>query len=123
MWGELAFFLVCRLMPRGKWCRDPAFKSTCRHLSNTSLGRGRAVQKGNCPHTPPPLNSSIPKDGKLRVGDLGDDVEGTHQNRTDSSEGLMLKLKLQHFDHLMQRANSLEKTLMLGKTENRKRSG
>ena len=35
----------------------------------------------------------------------------------------MLKLKLQHFDHLMQRANSLEKTLMLGKTENRKRSG
>ena len=31
-------------------------------------------------------------------------------------EGLMLKLKLQYFDHLMQRANALEKTLMLGKT-------
>ena len=31
-----------------------------------------------------------------------------------SSEGLMLKLKLQYFGHLMQRANSLEKTLMLG---------
>ena len=34
-----------------------------------------------------------------------------------SLEGLMLKLKLQYFDHLMQRADSLEKTLMLGKTE------
>ena len=34
-----------------------------------------------------------------------------------SLEGLMLKLKLQYFGHLMQRANSLEKTLMLGKTE------
>ena len=32
----------------------------------------------------------------------------------------MLKLKLQYFGHLMQRANSLEETLMLGKTENRK---
>ena len=38
-----------------------------------------------------------------------------------SLEGLMLKLKLQYFDHLLQRANSLEKTLMLGKTEDRKR--
>ena len=34
-----------------------------------------------------------------------------------SLEGLMLKLKLQYFGHLMQRDNSLEKTLMLGKTE------
>ena len=37
--------------------------------------------------------------------------------------GLMLKLKLQYFGHLMQRANSLEKTLMLGKTEGRRRRG
>ena len=36
---------------------------------------------------------------------------------------LMLKLKLQYFGHLMQRANSLEKTLMLGKTEGRRRRG
>jgi len=35
----------------------------------------------------------------------------------------MLKLKLQYFGHLMQRANSLEKTLMLGKTEGKKRRG
>ena len=37
--------------------------------------------------------------------------------------GLMLKLKLQYFDHLMQRTDSLGKTLMLGKTEGRKRRG
>ena len=40
-----------------------------------------------------------------------------------SSEGLMLKLKLQYFGHLMQRANSLEKTLMLGEIEGRRRRG
>ena len=40
-----------------------------------------------------------------------------------SLEGLMLKLKLQYFGHLMQRAESLEKTLMLGKIESRRRRG
>ena len=40
-----------------------------------------------------------------------------------SLEGLMLKLKLQYFGHLMQTANSLEKTLMLGKIEGRRRRG
>ena len=40
-----------------------------------------------------------------------------------SLEGLMLKLKLQYFGHLMQKANSLEKTLMLGKIEGRRRRG
>ena len=40
-----------------------------------------------------------------------------------SLEGLMLKLKLQHFGHLVRRTDSLEKTLMLGKIEGRKRSG
>ena len=40
-----------------------------------------------------------------------------------SLEGLMLKLKLQYFGHLMQRVDSFEKTLMLGKTEGRRRSG
>ena len=38
-------------------------------------------------------------------------------------EGLMLKLKLQHFGHLMRRTDSLEKTLMLGKIEGRRRRG
>ena len=40
-----------------------------------------------------------------------------------SLEGLMLKLKLQYFGHLMRRADSLEKTLMLGKIEGRRRWG
>ena len=40
-----------------------------------------------------------------------------------SLEGLMLKLKLQYFGHLMQRVDSLEKTLMLGKIEGRRRRG
>ena len=40
-----------------------------------------------------------------------------------SLEGLMLKVKLQYFGHLMQRTDSLEKTLMLGKVEGRRRRG
>ena len=40
-----------------------------------------------------------------------------------SLEGLMLRLKLQYFGHLMRRADSLEKTLMLGKIEGRRRRG
>ena len=40
-----------------------------------------------------------------------------------SLEGLMLKLKLQYFDHLIRRTDSLEKTLMLGKIEGRRRRG
>ena len=40
-----------------------------------------------------------------------------------SLEGLMLKLKLQYIGHLMQKADSLEKTLMLGKIEGRRRRG
>ena len=44
-------------------------------------------------------------------------------NTEYSLEGLMLKLKIQYFGHLMQRTDSLEKTLMLGKIEGRKRRG
>ena len=40
-----------------------------------------------------------------------------------SLEGLMVKLKLQYFDHLMRRADSLEKTLIMGKIEGRRRRG
>ena len=40
-----------------------------------------------------------------------------------SLEGLMLKLKLQYFGHMMQRTDSLEKTVMVGKTEGRRRKG
>ena len=44
-------------------------------------------------------------------------------NPENSLEGLMLKLKLQYFGHLMRRADSLENTMMLGKIEGRKRRG
>ena len=44
-------------------------------------------------------------------------------NSEYSLEGLMLKLKLHYFGHLMRRADSLKKTLMLGKTEGRRRRG
>jgi len=44
-------------------------------------------------------------------------------NPEHSLEGLMLKLKLQYFGHLRQRANSMGKTLMLGKIEGRRRRG
>ena len=44
-------------------------------------------------------------------------------NSEYSLEGLMLKMRLQYFGHLMQKANSLEKTLMLGKIEGRRRRG
>ena len=44
-------------------------------------------------------------------------------NPEHSLEGLMLKLELQYFGHLMQRTDSLEKTLMLGKIEGKKRRG
>ena len=48
---------------------------------------------------------------------------GKEINPEYSLEGLMLKLKLQYFGHLIQRANSLEKTLMMGKIEGRRRRG
>ena len=57
------------------------------------------------------------------------DARGSNQsilkeiNPEYSLEGLMLKLKLQYFGHLMRRADSLEKTLMLGKIEGRRRRG
>ena len=44
-------------------------------------------------------------------------------NPASSLEGLMLELKLQYFGHLMQKGNSLEKTLMLGKIEGRRKRG
>ena len=59
------------------------------------------------PWTASRLNQSIPKE----------------INPDHSSEGLILKLKLQYFDHLMQRTDSLEKTLMLGKIEGLRRRG
>ena len=56
-------------------------------------------------------------------GQQGDQISHKETNPEYSLEGLMLKLKLQYFGHLIRRANSLEKTLMLGKTGGRRRRG
>ena len=57
--------------------------------------------------------------------DVGEDSQSILKEISPeySLEGLMLKLKLQYFGHLIQRASSLEKTLMLGKIEGRRRRG
>ena len=50
-------------------------------------------------------------------------MQQLNMSHTRSLEGLMLKLKLQYFGHPMQRTDSLERTLMLGKTEGSRRRG
>ena len=61
------------------------------------------------------LNCGVGKDSK--------EIQPIHPKGDQSWEGLMLKLKLQYFGHLMWRADSLEKTLILGKIEGRRRRG
>ena len=61
---------------------------------------------------------SIPRTARRSNQYLLKEISSEH-----SLKGLMLKLKLQYFGHLMQRADSLEKTLMLGKIEGRRRRG
>ena len=67
------------------------------------------------------LNCGVGEDSLESLG-----LQGSNQSilkeisRGCSLEGLILKLKLQYFGHLMLRADSFEKTLMLGKTEDRK---
>ena len=51
------------------------------------------------------------------------EIQPVHPKEVQSWVGLMLKLKLQYFGHLMGRADSLEKTLLLGKIEGRRRRG
>ena len=66
------------------------------------------------------LNSGV---GKESLGLQGDQSVLKEICPEYSLEGLALKLKLQYFRHLMQRTDPLEKTLMLGKIEGRKRRG
>ena len=61
-------------------------------------------------------NLESPLDGKEIKQSILEEVSPEH-----TLEGLMLKLKLQYFGHLMRRAASLEKTLMLGKIEGRRK--
>ena len=70
------------------------------------------------------LNCGVAEDSREPLGLQGD--QPVHPKGNQSRvlmEGLMLKLKLQYFGHLMQRADSFEKTLMLGKIEGRRRRG
>ena len=73
------------------------------------------------------LNCGVGEDSWESLGLQGDPISPSdfHQEISPkfSLEGLMLKLKLQYFGHLMQRTDSLAKTLMLGKIEGRRRRG
>ena len=68
---------------------------------NTAYGKRREEQEGGAPNSSCITNAECSLEGLM----------------------LMLKLKLQYFGHLIQRGNSLEKTLMLGKTEGRRSRG
>ena len=80
-------------------------KAECRRIDAFKLWCWRRLLRA--PWTARRSKQSIPKEINLE----------------DSLERLMLKLKLQYFGHLMRRATSLEKTLMLGKIEDRRRRG
>ena len=71
------------------------------------------------------LNCGVGEDSWESLGLQGGPTQSTLKESSPeySLEGLMLKLKLQHFGHLMRRTDSLEKTLMLGKIEGRRRRG
>ena len=70
------------------------------------------------------LNCGVEEDSWESLGLQGDpEIILKEISPEYSLEGLMVKLKFQYFDHLMQRANLLEKTLMLGKIEGRRRRG
>ena len=70
------------------------------------------------------LNCGVGEDSWESLGQQGDSTSPSSEISPECSlEGLMLKLKLQSFGHLIWRSDSLEKTLMLGKIEGRRRRG
>ena len=69
------------------------------------------------------LNCGVGEDSLESLGQQGDPIRIKEISPEYSLEGLMLKLKLQYFVHLMGRTDSLVKILMLGKVEGRKRRG
>ena len=69
------------------------------------------------------LNCGVGEDSSESLGLQGDQSILKEIRLEYLLEGLMLKLKLQYFGHLMRRTDSLEKTLMLGKIEGRRRRG
>ena len=102
--GELD--AICRvLQPKKKKNSPKNLSKVCRVIDAFELQCWRRLLR--VPWTARRLNQSILKEISPEY----------------SLEGLMLKLKLQYFGHLMQRTDSLEKTLMLGKIEGRRRRG
>ena len=89
------------------------FRVTFSHLGFSDTGSTQALSKH-------PKNKCIATYTTARRSNQSMLKEISPEN---SLEGLMLKLKLQYFGHLMQRTNSLEKTLMLGKIEAGRRRG
>ena len=69
------------------------------------------------------MSTGLPPKSDMHVSNVSNQSVLKEINPEYSLEGLMLKLKLQYFGHLMRRANSLEKTLMLGKIEKRRKRG
>ena len=70
------------------------------------------------------LNCGVGEDSLESLGLQGDQTSQSQRNNPEYLlERLMLKLKLQYFGNLMQRADSLEKTLMLGRIEGKRRRG
>ena len=83
-------------------------------------------KKDECAEELMPSNCGVGEDSWESLGLQGDQSNQSILKEISpeySLEGLMLKLKLQYFGHLMQRTDSLEKTLMLGKIEGRRRQG
>ena len=69
------------------------------------------------------LNCGVEENSCESLGQQGDPIILGEISPEYSLEGLVLKLKLQYFGHLMRRTDSLKKTLMLGKIEDRRRRG
>ena len=67
------------------------------------------------------MSTGLPPKSDMHVSNVSNQSVLKEINPEYSLEGLMLKLKLQYFGHLMRKANSLEKTLMLGKMEGKRR--
>ena len=67
------------------------------------------------------MSTGLPPKSDMHVSNVSNQSVLKEINPEYSLEGLMLKLKLQYFGHLMRRANSLEKTLMLGNIEDKRR--
>ena len=88
----------------GRTCRESFLTSSWKHFTSSWAEAQRERFDG---HAPSRSNQSVLKE----------------INPEYSLEGLMLQMKLQYFGHLMQRVDSLEKTLMLGKIEGRRRRG